>query len=150
VENHVKYNAPETALFILRASIFILMIVWATLKVIRPASYGSADDNPGIFENFYGAAIGPGVVLVLGILQIMLLLAFVLGVYKAITYGAVALMNAASLLVSMPRILDPFGAQPNLLFLASVPILGASIALFLMRDQDQFLSLKKERVISPT
>lgn len=146
----MKFNATETALFCLRASIFILMFVWAALKVIRPASYGGAENNPGIFENFYGVAMGPSIVLVLGILQIVLLLAFVLGVYKTITYGAVMLMNGASLLVSLPRILDPFGAQPNLLFLASVPILGASIALFLMREQDQFMSVKKNRPIDPT
>ena len=120
------------------------MIVWAALKIIAPASYGGAEDTPGIFENFYGVATGTSIVLVLGILQIILLLAFVLGLYKTVTYGAVTAMNAASLLVALPLILDPFGAQPNLLFLASVPIFGASIALFLMREQDQFLSLKKQ------
>lgn len=119
------------------------MILWAVLKIINPASYGGAEDSPGIFESFYGFGTGPSIVLALGVLQIILLLAFGLGAFKTITYGAVALMNITSFLVSLPRILDPFGAYPNMLFLASIPILGASIALFLMRDQDVFLSLRK-------
>ena len=139
----MKPNATDSALFSLRISLFLFMIVWAVIKIINPASYGGAGDTPGIFESFYGVGTGPSLVLALGVIQIILLLAFGLGAFKTITYGAVALMNIASFLVSLPRILDPFGAYPNMLFLASIPILGASIALFLMRDQDVFLALEK-------
>ncbi|MEP2919201.1 hypothetical protein [Sulfitobacter sp.] len=139
----MKPNSTQTALLCLRISLFLLMILWAVLKIMNPASYGGAEDSPGIFENFYGFGTGPGIVLALGILQIILLLAFAAGAFKTITYGAVALMNISSFLVSLPRILDPFGAYPNMLFLASIPILGASVALFLMRDEDSFLSFKK-------
>lgn len=140
---HVKNNSTEIAVFSLRASLFILMILWAVLKIMNPGSYGGGGGNPGIFESFYGITTGPKIVLALGILQIVLLLAFALGLYKTITYGAVLLMNAASLLVSLPRILAPFSEYPNMLFIASVPVLGASLALFLMRKQDTFLSLHK-------
>ncbi len=119
------------------------MIVWAYLKIVAPGAYaGDGGENPGIFAGFYGISVGQNIVLGLGIAQIIFLLAYLAGLFKTITVGGVLLMNATSLLVSMPKILNPF-EQPNLLFLASVPILGASLAHFLMRKDDTFLSLGK-------
>ena len=135
-------KSTGAALFSLRLSLFILMIAWASLKVFIPASYGGSVDSPGIFGNFYGADVGHAIVIILGIIQIILLLAFVAGLFKTITYGSVLLMNAVTLAVSLPLILNPL-EKPNLLFLASVPILGASIALFLMRKEDTFLTMGK-------
>ncbi len=50
-------------------------------------------------------------------------------------------MNLASLLVSPPQILPAFAGGGNMLFVASFPVFGASLALFLMREQDTFLCL---------
>jgi len=133
----------QLALFSLRLSLFILMIVWAYLKIAAPASYaGDGAERAGIFAGFYGVSVGQGLVLGIGAAQIIFLLAYVAGLLKTITVGGVLMMNTASLLVSMPKILNPF-EQPNLLFLASVPILGASLAHFLLRKDDTFLSLGK-------
>lgn len=133
----------QLALFSLRLSLFILMVVWAYLKIAAPVSYaGDGAEKAGIFAGFYGISIGQSAVLAIGIAQIIFLLAYLAGLFKTVTVGGVLLMNAASLLVSMPKILNPF-EQPNLLFLASVPILGASLAHFLMRKDDTFLSLGK-------
>jgi len=129
----------RVSLFSLRVTLFVLMIAWAVLKVINPASYG----GEGIFSNFYGIGVGNGPVYAIGGAQILFLMAYVLGLFKTITTGGVLLMNTATLLVSLPRILDPFAGGPNLLFVASVPILGASLAHFLMRKHDTLLSLGK-------
>jgi len=136
-------NNTPLALFSLRISIFILMIVWAGLKVIAPVSYaGDGADNPGIFAGFYGVGLGETIVLVIGVLQILFLIAYVLGLFKTITTGGVLLMNVVTFLVVIPNLMMPF-EKPNLLFLASLPVLGASLAHFLMRKQDTFLSLGK-------
>ena len=133
----------QFALFSLRISIFILMIVWASIKILAPVSYaGDGAEKAGIFAGFYGVSVSENIVLIIGIVQIIFLLAYLAGLFKTITTGGVLLMNAVSLAVSMPKILTPF-EQPNLLFLASVPILGASLAHFLMRKDDTFLSLGK-------
>ena len=47
------------------------------------------------------------------------------------------------MVVSAPKFLAPFADKPNLLFLAAVPVFGASLAHFLMRKNDTFLSLGK-------
>ena len=88
-------------------------------------------------------SIGAQVVLILGIAQIIFLLAYVAGLFKTITVGGVLLMNLASMVVSAPKFFAPFADKPNLLFLAAVPVFGASLAHFLMRKNDTYLSLGK-------
>jgi len=130
------------ALFSLRISIFLMMIVWAVLKIIAPAAYGGGTD-PGIFQKFYGTDLSVTLVYAIGAAQILFLIAYVLGLFKTITTGGVMLMNLITLLVSLKLILAPFAAKPNILFVASIPIFGASLAHFLMRKKDTFLSLGK-------
>ena len=145
IESNTMTNerSTELGLFSLRLTIFILMIVWAGLKIIAPGAYAGAGDNPGIFQGFYGVSIGAQIVLILGIAQIIFLLAYVAGLFKTITVGGVLLMNFASMAVSSPKFFAPFADKPNLLFLAAVPVFGASLAHFLMRKNDTYLSLGK-------
>ncbi|MEP1444067.1 MAG: hypothetical protein ABJK39_13745 [Hyphomicrobiales bacterium] len=138
-------RSTEMALFSLRLTIFILMIVWAALKIAAPGSYAGVGDNPGIFQKFYGVGVGGQIVLALGIAQVVFLLAYLAGLFKTITVGGVLLMNLASLVVSWDKIVFPFAnpEKPTLLFVAAVPVFGASLAHFLMRKKDTFLSIGK-------
>jgi hypothetical protein len=70
-------------LFSLRFGVFIVMFVWTIDKFINPA-HGSK-----IFQHFYGVAVGESIVYVLGALQLVLMLAFLAGIKKRITYGLV-------------------------------------------------------------
>ena len=128
-------------LFSVRVTLFIFMAMWALLKVTTPASYGVSDGGGGIFAAFYGVSLSQTIVIVTGLAQIAFLLAFVAGVAKLVTTGGVLLMNAVTLLVSLPTILPAFVGGGNILFAASLPVFGASLLLFLMREQDTFLSL---------
>jgi len=139
----LKSNAAGYGLFAIRLSLFCLMIMWALLKVTTPASYGGSENSAGIFGSFYGVRPGLGVVYAIGLAQIAFLLAFLAGVAKFITTGGVMLMNLATLVVSMPAIVAALTGGGNILFAASFPVFGASLALFLMRDQDVFLSFGK-------
>ncbi len=135
-------KSTSIALFTLRISIFSMMILWAILKIISPAAYGGGDDR-GIFQRFYGADIGFSMVYIIGTIQILFLITYVLGLFKFITTGGVMVMNLITLIVSLEQILNPFGGGPNLLFVASIPVFGASLAHFLMHKQDTLLSLGK-------
>lgn len=136
-------RSTELGLFSLRLTIFILMIVWAGLKIIAPGAYAGAGDNPGVFQHFYGISIGGQIVWALGIAQVIFLLAYMAGLFKTITVGGVMLMNLSSMVVSAPKYFAPFADKSNLLFLASVTVFGASLAHFLMRKNDTYLSLGK-------
>ncbi|MEO0361872.1 MAG: hypothetical protein AAF322_12215, partial [Pseudomonadota bacterium] len=123
-----------------RVTLFIMMLMWALLKITAPQSYAGGDDGGGIFGSYYGVGVGGGVVLFVGVAQIAFLLAFLAGVAKFVTTGGVMIMNLATLLVSLPTILPAFAGGGNILFAASFPVFGASLALFLMRERDTFLS----------
>lgn len=138
-----KSNAAGYGLFAIRLSLFCLMIMWALLKVTTPASYGGGEDSAGIFGSFYGISPGIGAVYAIGLAQIAFLLAFLAGVAKFVTTGGVMLMSLATLVVSLPAIIAALSGGGNILFAASFPVFGASLALFLMRDRDVFLSFGK-------
>ena len=123
----------STSLLLLRLALAVFLLVWVFQKILVPA--GAA----GVFKNFYGAELSPAIVLGLGIAQLLLVLTFAAGALKTWTYGAIVLMNLSSLVVASPRLIDPYKV-PNALFWASLPVLAASIALFLLRDRDKTLS----------
>lgn len=128
-----KNKSLPIALFILRVSIFILMAMWSIDKLLNPGHAAA------VFENFYFlSGMGAGILLVIGIVQLAIEVAFVLGLWKFWTYGFVLITHAISTLSSWQQYLDPFN---NMLFLAAIPVLGACIALFMLRDEDRYLSL---------
>ncbi|WOJ92717.1 hypothetical protein R0135_13105 [Congregibacter variabilis] len=125
----------ELSLLLLRATIFLVMFVWTLDKFVNPAHSGR------VFEHFYGiGGLSPTVFMVMGVLQLILVVAFVLGIGKRVTYGLVMLLHAGSTLSSWAQYLDPFN---NLLFFAAWPMFAACIALYLMRDHDRLWSLGK-------
>jgi hypothetical protein len=119
-------------LFSLRFGVFIVMFVWTIDKFINPA-HGSK-----IFQHFYGVAVGESIVYVLGALQLILILAFLAGIKKRITYGLVFLLHAASTFSSYAKYLDVFN---NLLFFAAWPMLAACFALYILREEDNKFTL---------
>ena len=124
-------------LLLLRLSVFIALIVWVLDKFLYP------DHASRIFAAFYGVSgIGNTPIYILGVIQLLLVVGFVMGFKKKITYGAVLLMHAISHLVSIPKFLDPYTA-PNLLFFASWPMLAACVTLFYLRDLDTIWTLDK-------
>ena len=55
-----------------------------------------------------------------------------LGVLRTASYGAALALYAVSTLVSWRQLLHPWGDAVNHLFIASVPVLGGLLALFLL------------------
>ena len=121
---------------LLRLSIAVFMLVWSVEKLVKPEGYVK------IFQYFYGLSFDIGTVYAIGIVQTAIVIAFAIGLFRTTTYGLMVLMNAITLVVSLPQILDPYGGQTNHLFAASVPVLAACVVLFLLREQDNKLILR--------
>jgi len=122
------------ALLIMRIGVFVVMIMWSIDKIVNP---GHAAD---VFKGFYFiAGMGAGLLTAIAIVQIILELAFLAGLFKTITYGYVLIVHAVSTLSSWRQYLDPLN-KDNMLFLAAIPMLAACIALFMLRDRDRLLS----------
>ena len=130
-------NPNKIALLLLRLSVFLVMLMWTLDKFVRP------EHAAAVYEKFYFlGGVGKELFLILGALELILLAAFVLGLYKRVTYGLVCLLHGISTLSSWKVYLTPFADGPNLLFFAAWPMLAACIALYLLREQDTLLTFK--------
>ncbi|MCL7419732.1 MAG: hypothetical protein M8364_02350 [Methylobacter sp.] len=133
---HQNKSLP-IALFGLRISVFFVMFMWAIDKFLNPAHAAK------IYEKFYFiAGLESPVMLILGAVEVIILIAFLAGLYKKFSYGFVLTVHAVSTLSSFKQYLAPFDGA-NLLFFAAWPMLGACVALFLLRDEDVMLTFRK-------
>jgi putative oxidoreductase len=118
----------EFSLLALRLTVFIVMLVWTLDKFLLP------EHAAEVYERFYFlGGLGPAAVRAIGVAELALIVAFVLGVAKRWTYGAVLVLHGVSTLASFRQYLDPFD---NLLFFAAWPMLAACLTLYLLRDED--------------
>lgn len=133
MENYDK--RLQLSLLLLRVTVFLVMFMWTIDKFVNP---GHAIK---VYENFYSiAGLESFVMYLVGGIEIIILLLFLIGVKKPYTYGAVLLFHAVSTLSAFKQYMAPFEG-PNLMFFAAWPMLAACIALFLLRDQDRLLSM---------
>ena len=121
-------------LLALRLGIFILFAAWTVDKFVRP------EHAAQIAEKFYlMKGWGHGAVFAIAAAESALLLAFVLGLGKRLTYGAVLVPHGISTLSAFRQYAAPFQG-PNLLFFAAWPALAACLALYLLRDLDTLVA----------
>ena len=122
-----------TCLLLLRLSVGLVLLVWAFDKILNP------DHGGAVLESFYGVSdAGESVVQAFGVVQGLIVLAFLIGFARTWTYGAVLVMHGATTLISWSAYLQPL---KNILFFAAWPMLAACITLFLLRDHDRIASV---------
>jgi hypothetical protein len=120
-------------LLALRLSVFLVMLMWTLDKFANPAHAAR------VYQHFYAiGGLGRTAFLAIGIAELVLLAAFLVGYRKRFTYGAVFAFHAVSTLSSYPQYLAPF---ENLLFFAAWPMLAACFALYRLRDLDTKLTI---------
>jgi hypothetical protein len=130
-------NNLQWSLFALRLGVFIVMLMWTLDKFINPAHTGK------IFEIFYGVSMTNHIVTyILASLQLLLIILFISGVKKRLSYGLILLMHAGSTFSAYAIYLSPY-SNNNLLFFAAWPMLAACITLYLLRDADTKFTFKK-------
>lgn len=123
------------SLLLLRLGVSIVMLMWTLDKFVRPGHAAA------VFKKFYHLeGLPPAVFFVAGALELLLVLAFVGGIGKRFTYGAVLMLHAISTLSSFPQYLAPFD---HLMFFAAWPMLAACVALYLLRDLDTLATVRR-------
>lgn len=118
------------ALAFLRVSVFLLMFMWTIDKFLNPGHAA------GVYAKFYFlGGLGMSVMYLVGIIELVIIIGFVLGMKKSLTYGAVLVLHGISTLSAFRQYLNPFEG-PNLLFFAAWPALAACYVLYVLRDYD--------------
>ena len=118
------------ALFFLRLGVFVVFFIWTVDKLLRPEHAAS------IFERYYFlGGLGRETAYLIGAVEMLLILGFLLGLAKRYTYGAVLILHAISTLATFAKYIAPFEAH-NLLYFAAWPMLAACFALYMLRDFD--------------
>ena len=128
-------NKLKLALLSLRLGVFIVMLMWTIDKFVNPEHAGA------VYSKFYSInGLENYMFMIIGIVELVILIAFLVGYKKRLTYGIVFLIHAVSTLSSYQQYLDPF-TSPNLLFFAAWPMLAACFTLYYLRDQDVMWNL---------
>ena len=131
-----RQTALRGSLLAMRLAVFLVMLMWTLDKFVNPGHAGK------IFEKFYFiAGLESTVLATLAALELIILLGFLLGVYKRFCYGMVLAFHTVSTLSSYQQYLTPFEG-PHLLFFAAWPMLAGCLLLYLLRDDDIYLTLK--------
>lgn len=125
------------ALFFLRLGVFIVMLMWTLDKLFKPAHAAN------VFKKFYFiGGLDQGIFYVIGMVELLIILAFLAGFKKRWSYGIVLLLHAVSTLSAFGNYLNPW---TNLLFFAAWPMLAACFALYYLRDADTLWVVEKPK-----
>lgn len=128
-------------LLVLRLALGLFVLQWTVEKFINPVGMTR------IFDHFYGIDLAVNMPMVIGGLELIIVLAFLAGAYKRVTYGLLFLFHAGSTLSSYDQLLHPFDGS-NHLFTAAVPVLAAFCLLYLARESDTMWSWDARRAAS--
>lgn len=129
-------NLP-LALFLLRFGVFVVFFMWTLDKFLNPQHAAA------VFEKYYKIGdLGSSAAYIIGSAQMLLLLAFLFGIWKSWSYGLVFILHAISTASTWKQLINPW-QEVNLLFYAAIPMLMAIAALWLLRKDDSMITLGK-------
>ena len=120
------------ALLILRFFLGTFLLQWSIEKLILPGA------TARIAGNFYGVTLPVEGSYALGIAELIVSLALLVGFYRTISYGLSLLIHTVTVVVSWRQLFDPWGLAKvgNHLWISTWPTWGGFAALFLMREWD--------------
>ena len=121
-------------LFLTRLSIFLFMLPWQLMRFTKPDVINNISNK---YYKFSMPEIGSTIT---GVLMIALLIAFLVGFKKKISYLLVLLLHGIGTVMTIPNLIPGLEGY-NQLFLAAVPALAAMLLLYVLRDEDTMLSL---------
>jgi putative oxidoreductase len=122
------------ALLILRVFLAIFLLQWSIEKLMLP------DAAARIARSFYGLTLPVEGSYALGIAELIVSLALLLGFYRTISYGLSLLIHTVTVVVSWRQLFDPWGLAKvgSHLWISTWPTWGGFAALFLMREWDNW------------
>ena len=128
-----KFLKP--ALFLTRLSIFYFLLPWQIMRFTKPESAS------GIAKKYYHVGgLNESLGLVIAVFWMALLVAFLVGFKKSVSYGLVFALHTGAIILALPAYIMGTGGF-NQLFLAAIPAAAAMGLLWILRKEDTLLSL---------
>lgn len=125
----------KVSLFAMRLGVAIVFLAWTIDKIVNYSH------NSGMINHYYKIAISQPILLAMGIAELIVVLLFLVGKFKNVTYAIILFAHSVTTLVSSWRLFPPYELH-QLLYFGSLPMLGACIGLYLMRDKDTLFTLR--------
>lgn len=130
--HHWKY-----ANLVLRVSLGIFIVLWGVDKIV------ASNDTVNIFSYFYKLPINTSLAVMIGVAEILLGLAILMGFQRKLSYGLGLIAHLISTVSSWKQMIDPWGlyildGKNSHLFLAAIPVLAAFIVLYMNRDDSNY------------
>ncbi|HAU68336.1 MAG: hypothetical protein P8I38_10530 [Arenicella sp.] len=125
----------STALFLIRISVALVLIMWTVDKFVNPSH------AINVFDHFYFiSGISTQIMTGIAVAELILIALFLIGRFKDITYLIVLIIHGVSTVTPISNYLNAF-ESPNLLFFAAWPMLAACYALYSLRHYDNKFNL---------
>ena len=134
--SEINQDRLRLGLCLLRISTGLFFLVWAVDKLVDSAH------AIRVFDKFYGTDISSEISMALGGVQVLIVLAFMAGLFRPWTILALLAMHTVSVGSTIPHLIAPYSGGPGLVFWAAVPVWFGLLLLFLMRDADTLATLK--------
>jgi uncharacterized membrane protein YphA (DoxX/SURF4 family) len=126
-------KASAAGLLILRLTLGYFLLLWGLEKLFVSSA------TIRIARGFYGVDLPVWGSYALGVAEVILALALMLGVFRTLTYGVSLLVHTITVIVSWRRLFDPTALiGPGHLWISTWPTWGGFVALFLMRMRDVY------------
>jgi len=126
----------QLPLFLTRLSIAVFLLPWILMRFVD-----SGASAQRISKKYYFFEQTPTITTIIGILWVILLVAFVIGFKKKVSYFLVFLIHLVGTLFSL-RFMIPGTENFVPTFMAALPTLMAMFLLWKLRDHDTLLSAK--------
>lgn len=128
-------RSEALGLLLLRVGCAWFIFVWAVNKFTAPGQYKWL---VGKFDNI---EVDLTDVYLIGAAQIVICIAVLIGLWRVVSYAALALLHAGTIYRIWPKLIDPFaisekGFPMNRNSAIALAIFMAMVALWLLRDRD--------------
>jgi len=127
-------HSLKLPLFLTRLGIFLFMLPWQLTRFKNPEMIDTISKT---YYKFSMPEIGSTIT---GVLMMALLIAFLVGFKKKISYLLVLVLHGIGTVMTIPNLIPGLEGY-NQLFLAAVPALAAMLLLYCLRDEDTMLSV---------
>jgi len=127
-------HSLKLPLFLTRLGIFLFMLPWQLTRFKNPEMIDT------ISKTYYKFSMPEVGSTITGVLMMALLIAFLVGFKKKISYLLVLVLHGIGTVMTIPNLIPGLEGY-NQLFLAAVPALAAMLLLYCLRDEDTMLSV---------